>query len=361
MGWTQVVINRTHLAENARFIRGVVKGKLYAVVKSNAYGHGLLECSRIFLEEGADALAVFFPQEGRILRKAGIDAEVLLLGGFWKEEVSSVFDHGFEPAVGNLWAIEALEEEGRARRRSALIHVKIDTGMGRLGFLPGEVDEVKKLLKKCRWVKVKGVMSHLPSADEEDEESRRFTLKQIELFREILEEFRPFGYEVAHIANSSGALFYPEAAFDGARVGIALYGGIEHPRLKQAMSVRTRLISVRKVPKGWSISYGRTFTTEKPTVIGIIPSGYATGYTRVCSNKAQVSVNGRRCRVLGRVCMDLTVLELNDVKIKEGDWVYLLGGEGEEISVHECARWMGTITYEVFCLFSLGASSVVYV
>ncbi len=359
MGWTQVVVDTSALASNIRLVRRRVKGRLYAVVKSNAYGHGMLECSRVFLEGGADALAVFFPREGVVLRQAGVDAECLLLGGFWPEEVEAIFDHFLTPAVGEWWQVEALEKEAAARRTPIGIHVKVDTGMGRLGFLAERVPDLVRRLRGLRWVKVEGVMSHFPVADEEDQESRAFTRKQIELFGEVTEAFSPLGVEVAHIANSAGVFFWPEAAFDGARVGIALYGGMEVEGLKQAMCVRTRLASVKEVPAGWSISYGRTFVAPHPMRIGVIPCGYATGYPRWLSNRASVWVGGKRVRVLGRVCMDLTVIDLTGVKARVGDWVYLLGPEGG-ISVFECAAWMETITYEVFCLFSAGASSILH-
>ena len=360
MGWTEVLVNSKALVSNLESVRKRVTGKLYAVVKSNAYGHGLLQCSRLFMDEGADALACFSTMEALTLKKAGIDVEVLLLGGFLPGEEGYVFEGGFTPVVSDWWMLNALEREGQARKKSVGVHVKLDTGMGRLGFVPGQWERLKQSLKKYRWVQCVGITSHFPVADEFDDESVSFTKKQIAVFKEAVDFFRDVGVEVAHLANSAGVFFYPEASFDGARVGIALYGGLRHPELRQAMSVRTKLLSVKEVPAGWSISYGRTYVTPAPKRVGIIPCGYATGFLRSLSHKAQVLVNGKRASVLGRVCMDLTVIDLDGVEAKEGDWVYLLGGEPNAISVFECAEWMGTITYEVFCLFSMGASSFLF-
>ncbi len=361
MGWTEVVIDTEALRNNARLVRERVSGRLYAVVKSNAYGHGLEVCSRIFLEEGIDALAVFSPKEAVPLRKSGIDAEILLLGGFLPGEERMVFDLNLVPVVGDWWMLEALEREGELRGRSVVVHVNVDTGMGRLGFVPECWDRLKRRLSSLRYVRCEGVMSHFPVADEEGEDNRAFTLRQVESFKEAVSLFSDLGVSVFHISNSAGVFFYPEAAFGGARVGIALYGGLEVEGLRQAMSVRTKLLSTKTVPEGWSISYGRTYVAPSEKRVGVIPCGYATGYLRSLSNRAEVLINGKRCRVLGRVCMDLTVVDLDGVEASEGDWVYLLGGEGEgAVSVFECARWMGTITYEVFCLFSMGASSVIY-
>ena len=361
MGWTEVVVDTDALRDNLALVRKRVKGKLYAVVKSNAYGHGITRCSRIFTEGGADALAVFSTSEGSLVRRF-YRGEVLLLGGFLPEEVGLIFDYGLTPSVGSFWMLEALEREAACRRRPLEVHIKIDTGMGRLGFVPEQWEPLKERLLSLKWIKAVGVMSHFPVADEPDEESRSFTLKQIDAFKGAVSLFSDVGVEVAHIANSAGVLFYPEAAFDGARVGIALYGGISYPGLRQAMHVRTRLLDVKTVPEGWSISYGRTYVTDRKRRVGVIPCGYATGFLRSLSNRAEVLVNGKRCRVLGRVCMDLTVIDLDSVEACEGDWVYILGGEGEgAVSVFECAEWMGTIPYEVFCLFSMGASSFLYV
>ncbi len=360
MGWTEVIIDTEALRNNLRRIKEIYSSKLYAVVKSNAYGHGLIRCAKIFLEEGAHALAVFLPQEAEELRNAGIDCEVLLLGGFLPDQASYAFEKNTTVAVGDWWMLEVLEKEGEALRRSARIHLKLDTGMGRLGFTPEQWEELKKRLKALKWVKCEGIMSHLSVADEKSEDSKSFTKEQLKMFREAISLFQSSGAEIFHIANSAGVLFHPESHFNAARVGIALYGGIEDPKLKQAMTVRTKLLSVKEVPPGWSISYGRTYTTTQRTTLGVIPCGYATGYLRTLSNKAYVEVRGTKRRVLGRVCMDMTVIDITSTTAKAGDWVYLLGGEGEGISVFECAQWFNTITYEVFCLFSLGASSMVY-
>ncbi len=357
MGWVEVLINKQHLLDNARLLKKIAgDAKFFAVVKSNAYGHGMIECAKIFLEAGVDALAVSLVDEAYTLREAGIKSDILLLGGVMPKEEEAAVKGGFEIAVSDFYMLEALGRASNRLNKRVKIHIKIDTGMGRLGFLVEDIPEVLDVISKYKGLNLVGVMSHFSIADEDSVEAKEFTEHQLKLFKEIIQKYKFHNVSVFHIANSAGLLFYPESILSGVRVGIALYGGIRYPGLKEAMSVRTRLLSLKYVPSKWGISYGRTYITKAKKRIGVIPFGYALGYLRDFSNKAEVVINGRRCKVLGRVCMDLTVVDLDGVSASVGDYVYILGGEEQKISVFELASWCKTITYEIFC--QLGGNSV---
>ncbi len=359
MGWVEILVEKDVLANNMRFLRDLSKNaRFYAVVKSDGYGHGMVECARIFLENGADALAVSLVDEALELKESGVEGDVLLLAGFLPGEEEVVVKGGFEVAVSDLNMLKVLGKMSERLDIPVNVHLKIDTGMGRLGFTENEISDALDVVKSFRGIKLVGIMSHFSVADERDEESVKFTLSQISSFKNIIKKYGFSSLPVLHIANSAGLLFYPEALFTGVRVGIALYGGIKHPALKEAMHVRTRLLSVRTVPSGWSISYGRTYKTSKIKRIGVIPFGYALGYIRKFSNKAFVVVNNVRVPVLGRVCMDLTVVDLDNVDAYPGDYVYILGGEKERISVFELSKWCDTITYEIFCQLGGGNTKV---
>ncbi len=359
MGWVEILVEKDALVSNMKLLRALSGGaRFYAVVKSDGYGHGMVSCARIFLENGADALAVSLVDEALELKNAGIESDILLLAGFLPGEEEAVVRGGFEVAVSDRSMIDALGRASERLNRPVKVHLKVDTGMGRLGFMESEIASALDSISGYKGLKLVGVMSHFPVADEKSRESQDFTRSQIASFRRIVREHGLSSLSVVHLANSAGLLFYPDAVFTGVRVGIALYGGIDYPGLREAMHVRTRILSVKTVPPGWSVSYGRTYRTEKPKRIGIIPFGYALGYSRSFSNKAYVSVKGRRKPVLGRVCMDLTVIDLDGVDAHAGDYVYLLGGEGERISVFELSRWCGTITYEVFCQLGGGNSRI---
>lgn len=353
MGWMEVIVESSAIVSNLKVVRSIVGNrKIYAVVKSNAYGHGMLECVSLLEREGLKSFAVATVEEAVKVKEKFPSVEVLVLGGFVKEEISAIFDYGIIPVISNYDQIAMLEDFLKLRviREPLKVHVEFDTGMGRMGFLPDEVGKLKDTLESKPFVKVVGVMSHFSVADETEPDSVEYTRRQMERFKAISDFFPGV---VRHIANSAGVLFHRDALFDAVRVGIALYGGIKYPGLTQAMHVRSRIVEIKEVPEGWCISYGRKYKTCSKKKIGIVSSGYSLGFWRKFSSNAEVLVKGKRVPVIGTVCMDLFVVDLDGVPdVVIGDSVYILGGGKGGISVFELAKRAGTIPYEVFC--SLG-------
>ncbi|MFC1769720.1 alanine racemase [Nitrospirota bacterium] len=332
--------------------------KVIAVVKADAYGHGAVELSRAFVEAGADALAVAFVSEALELREAGITAPVLVL--FDRSNIPDYFEHDLTPVIHDMKTAEAFSREAGKRNSEIEVHVKVDTGMGRMGFESGS--DIQSILSLPN-LNITGLMSHFSDADLADPE---FTRLQLERFHEIHSTMG--GKDIlCHFANSAATLSYPEAHLDAVRPGIALYGAspFEGERseldavssLRPVMSVSARVLSLRRMAKGSTISYGRTFTTERDTLTAVLAAGYADGVGRVFSNNADVILNGIRVPVLGRVCMDLMMVDATDVPgARDGDEAVLLGNDGDEsISIWELAERAGTIPYEI--MLSLGRNA----
>jgi len=357
MGWMRVEIDRDVLRNNLRVVKRLIPQRtgIAAVVKSGAYGHGMIETARVFVQEGVETLAVSLPHEGVELRDAGFTHPVLLLGGFFIEEAETVVKNGLSPVVSCAESIDALAEAACKLDRAVKVHLKVDTGMGRRGCGEGELKELLNCIAGHRELVLEGLLSHLSVADLEGEDAREYTLSQLERFQHIVEWVRSAGFNPKwiHIANSAAIVRYPQSHHTLVRPGIVLYGGLEgFEQAREAMRVSSRLIEVRRVKKGASLSYGRTFVAPRDMLLGIVPVGYATGYLRGYSNKGAMLVGGKRVPIVGTVCMDLTLLDLSDVpEAQLGDEVVLLGQQGDQrISVFELAQWLGTITYEVFCL-----------
>ena len=333
---------------------------MIAVVKADAYGHGALELSRAFLDGGAHTLAVAFVSEARELREAGIKAPILVL--FDRSEIPAFFDLDLIPVIHDINTAREFSEEAVRRGRDMPVHVKIDTGMGRMG-LEGSAD-ISDLIK-LPGIECVALMSHLSDADLAEPSC---SLRQVERLSKAAEEHFPGGI-TRHIANSAAVLSCPEAHMDAVRPGIALYGaspfedqrpGLGIEALKPVMSVSAKVLTVRRIPKGGTISYGRTFTAERDTIAAVLAAGYADGYSRALSGQAHVLVRGHRAPVAGRVCMDLTVVDVTDIvgkdRVDQGDEAVLLGSQGaENITSHELAKMAGTIPYEI--LTSLGAKA----
>ena len=331
---------------------------MIAVVKADAYGHGAIELSRAFLDGGAHTLAVAFVSEARELREAGIKAPLLVL--FDRSEIPAFFDLDLIPVIHDINTAREFSGEAVRRNTTMPVHVKIDTGMGRMG-LEGSAD-ISDLIK-LPGIECVALMSHLSDADLAEPSC---SLRQVERLSKVAKEHFPGGI-TRHIANSAAVLSCPEAHMDAVRPGIALYGAspFEDQRpcieaLKPVMSVSAKVLTVRRIPKGGTISYGRTFTAQRDTIAAVLAAGYADGYSRALSGQAHVLVRGKRAPVAGRVCMDLTVVDVTDIVgvdgVDQGDEAVLLGSQGEEnITSHELAKMAGTIPYEI--LTSLGAKA----
>jgi len=331
-----------------------------AVVKANAYGHGVLPVASRVLEAGADWLGVALPQEALELREAGVAAPVMILGYTEPESYGRLIEAGIRMTVFSLSQGEALAAAAREAGQKAKVHLKVDTGMGRIGFLPGRQAEAEiKTLADMEWLELEGCFTHFARADEDDEESWR---GQFEMFRSFLDKLRGSGVAlpIAHCANTAAGMRDAEAMMDMWRVGIGVYGLYPSAQarawgvidLQPALSWKSVLSHVKLIPPGWGVGYGHTWIAEKETLIGTAPVGYADGYSRSLRNKARALVGGKRVPVVGSVCMDQIMLDLTEVPgARPGDEVVLLGRQGDaEVGADELAELLGTSCYEIACV-----------
>lgn len=336
-------------------------GHAYAVIKADAYGHGLLETARALAARGAHTLCVGTVEEGLLLREDGYEGRIVaLLGAQLDAEYTAAAEKDIIPFTGNEAQFRRLDETALSLGRRQRIAVKFDTGMGRFGFRPEDASHVADMLDESRAIDVVMVSSHLATADNPGD--REYVLGQGQRFENAVRVLRERGYTFeANLANSAAILAYPNLRFDGQRPGIALYGcnvfwGTEKQALgegfKPAMEVKTRVYQVHPLKKGESVSYGRIFTAERDMEIAIVGAGYADNYIRSFSNTGYVCIHGQRARVLGRICMQVCAVDVTDIpQVNVGDDVWLIGGTGAgAISAEEVADWCGTISYEILCL-----------
>jgi alanine racemase len=348
------------LRHNLRQIRTLLSPRcsILGVVKANAYGHGAVLISRALVEEGVSMLGVGRVAEGIELRKAGIRARILLLGGALEDAADEIVRHDLRPVVYDLPSIAALHRAARGQRRTVHVHVKVDTGMSRLGFSIEHVAKAMTDIGKHKSIKIEGLLTHFAAADTDP----RFTIEQLRRFQAVREELRTHGLSslITHAANSAAILQCPDAHFDLVRPGILLYGytpsvGIRHSLdLKPVLKWKTRIAQIRTLPRGATVSYSRTFTTNRETRIAILPVGYADGFRRSFPDSGEVLLHGRRAIVVGAVCMDLMMVDITDHgAVEVGDEVVLMGEQGgESASVWSLAERLGTIPYEVLCMIS---------
>lgn len=358
---TRAEIDLDALGCNYREIRKKAGDKkMLAVVKASAYGHGAVEVSKELERLGADFFGVAILQEGVELRNAGIKKPILLLNGMFRGEAGVILKHDLIPVVYSLETIEELSVEAGSAEKAVPVHVKIDTGMKRLGVLPGDIEYFFKRVKELKNIKIEGVLSHFATADNKD---RGFMDEQFHLFSEAVKKIRSLGFspDYIHIENSA-AMIWDEFQdyLNLVRPGITLYGSYpsiwfrDKIDLKPVMTLKSEIIQVKRVAKGESVSYARKFTAERDSAIGVIPIGYADGYPRHLSNIGEVLVKGRAAKVAGIVCMDLIMIDITDIPdAGVGDEVVLWGRQGDmEMSADELARRIGTISYELFCRVS---------
>ena len=325
-----------------------------AVVKANAYGHGAVEVARAALAAGAEWLAVNRVEEGVALRQAGIEARTLVLGYCPPGQAGLVVEHNITPAVTTLDTAEALAERAQKLNREFVIHVKIDTGMGRLGLLPEEAVDFVGALAEFSGLKIEGVFSHLATADDPDPS---FSRRQLQVYQDVTQALEAAGIEIPlhHLANSAAGLQLPETHHHLVRLGVAMYGltpsiKLDLPvELRPAMTLKTRVARLRVLPAGAAVGYGRTFVAPEPTAVALAPVGYGDGYPRLCSNRGEMLVRGQRARVIGAVSMDQTSLDVSGIDdVSQDDEIVVFGRQGEaEISAEDVARWAETINYEI--------------
>ena len=353
--WTEV--NLDAIAQNVRNIKKLIgeKKELMAVVKGNAYGHDILEVSSVVLKNGASRLAVARLEEGIFLRKAGVVAPILILGLTLKQQAELLVYYNITPAVCEYEMIEKLSESAIKVGKVVKVHLKVDTGMGRIGILSHDILRFIKKIRALKKVEIEGIFTHFSVADEKN---KTYTEEQFKKFMEVLtllekEEKR---IPIKHVGNSATLLDLPHMWLDLVRPGISIYGLYPSTEVQKtiklipAHSFRTRIVFLKELSAGEYISYGRTYTTiKKRTKVASLPVGYADGYNRLLSNQGHVLVRGKRVSVIGRVCMDQTMIDVTDLpQVEVGDEVVLWGRQGqEEITVEEIAEKIGTINYEI--------------
>ena len=358
---TWAEIDLAALAHNFRVIRECVGPdvKVLAAVKANAYGHGAVECARRLQQDGTDWFGVALPEEGIELRNAGITKPILCMGGSWARQEGVCIQQHLTPVVYRIENAESLNRAAAAAAKTINIHIKVDTGMGRLGVRCDDLAEFCQALKRFPNVRVDGLMTHLASAD--DQTKAEHTAIQLQRFRGALKTLQEHGFAPAHVhaANSAGLFAFPDSRFNLVRPGGTLYGfkrdvlpkDIEPPTLQPVMSLHSRIEFLKQVKKGERLGYGGTFETKRDSLIATIPIGYDDGYCRSLSNKSRVLVRDQFAPVVGRVSMDLTIIDVTDVpNVAIDDQVTLLGSAGDgAITAEDLGKLAGTISYEITC------------
>ncbi len=349
------------VAYNIKNIRKKVKKEtmIMGVVKADAYGHGAVEVSKVLLYNGADWLGVAMIDEAVQLRKNNIMVPILILGYTPEAEIEDVVRYDIIQTVFSYEMAKMVSDAAVKLGKTAKIHIKVDTGMGRIGFIPEENigDEVLKISKLPN-IEINGIFTHFSTSDEKD---KTFTKLQYDRFKYAIDEIEKKGIKLAvkHCANSAAIMDFDDLGFNMVRAGIILYGMYpsdevikENLSLKPVMSIKTHISYVKKVSKNIPVSYGRTYYTDKESVIATVPVGYADGYIRKMQNGGRVIVNGHYANIVGRVCMDQFMIDITDVPdVSSGDEVILMGSDGKlSITAEEIAHVLDTINYEVVCM-----------
>lgn len=358
---THAEIDLSAIEFNLRQVRKIVGPdiRICPAVKADAYGHGAVEVSGLLLETGADMLSVAFIEEAVELRGAGIDAPIMLLQPAFHEQIPEIVAHDITATICDMESARELSRQSLAAGKRTKVHLKVDTGMGRVGIQPETAPLFATSLAELPSIELEGIFTHFPTADEED---LSFTQQQIWEFGGIIEAVEAEGVHVPlrHAANSAGVLNCDDSFFNMVRPGIMLYGLYDSPfvsrevELRQSLTLKSRIAFLKELPQGRTVGYGRTFTTARPTVVATIPIGYADGYNRRLSNRGYTLVRGARVPVIGRVCMDQIMLDVTDVSgACVGDEVVLYGRQGDqEITMEEIEEIVGTISYEIVCAIS---------
>ena len=355
---TYATVNFAALAHNlSRITQYLSPGcEVMAVVKANAYGHGAVETAHALASQSIRRFAVASLDEGIALRQAGLSGSIVVLGALFEEQVSDLVAHQLTPVVSDGRILPALAKAAGSHPTPYPIHLKVETGMGRLGFSPEELLSLLDSPIVRSPLRVEGMMTHLADADGADS---AFTEQQLSVFRAIQEQIRQRGLTLplVHTANSAAIVRFPNAHYSLVRPGIMLYGyhtlpaTIPAPDLKPVLSFRTTIVQLRTIPPGGAVSYNRTFVAKRPTRIAVLPVGYADGYSRRLSHRGSVLIQGRRAPIVGLVCMDMIMIDVTDITpVQVGETVTLIGHQGREsIWADEVANWIGTIPYEVLC------------
>ncbi len=351
---TVVEVSLARLGDNFRAVRAAVApAAVMPIVKANAYGHGLVEVARHLVALGAPSLGVAFLEEALALRRAGVAVPILVMGGILGNQIPVFLRHGLTLTASSIDKLRQIDDAARDLGVTAKVHLKIDTGMERIGVHYYSAHGLLERASECRHTVVEGIYSHFAAADAADLTSARVQLAR---FLEVLEWYDKQGVPppVRHIANSGAILQLPESHLDLVRAGILLYGVYPSPEVRRTIAVRpalswkSRVVYFKVVTPGHAVGYGSTWQADHPVRVVTIPVGYGDGYFRALSNAAEIIVRGRKYPVVGRVCMDQVMVNIEWDTAYNGDEVVLLGeAGGEAITCEDLAEWAGTIPYEV--------------
>lgn len=341
------------------------KSRILAIVKADAYGHGAVTISEALVRNGIQYLGTALVEEAIELRDAGIKIPIIVLGGIFEEQIPKIAEYGLTPVVYQEGFLKAIANDAGKCNKKINIHIKIDTGMGRIGVLPEDAVDFVKDAASQKNIKVEGIMTHFADADLAD---KAYAEKQMAEFTSIVDKLDKEGIKIPyqHIANSAALVSFENDRFNMARPGIMLYGyapfsnppvpplvkgGERGFNLIPVMSLKTKILHLKKVSSGTYISYGRTFVAKRDSIIATLPVGYADGYSRALSNKGSVIVKGKKAPIAGRVCMDMTMIDVTDIDgVDVNDEVVLIGKQGKEtITADDIAILANTISYEVLC------------
>ena len=356
---SRILISLPALRQNFLAVKTyVAPAEVLCVVKANAFGHGITECSLALQAAGATWFGVALVEEGILLRKVGITARILVFGGLYNAQVEQFLQHDLDLTASSVFKLRQIDSVASQVGKRARVHLEFDSGMGRIGVRPETAPTLILAAKECKNCDIVGAYSHLSSADDSD--GAEFTKGQITKFRTIAEQVKAaFGERtLCHISNSAGIAADREARLDLVRPGLLLYGSCpgEKPpglTLEPVLSLRTKIVYVKTVPAGTPISYGRTWISPEECRIVTLPIGYGDGYLRALSNKAEVLIRGKRYPIVGRICMDQLMVNVGKDEAFNGDDVMLIGTqEGERITAEELADWANTTTHEIFVMLN---------
>ncbi len=352
---TWVEINLDNVSHNIKKLKEITGDnvKIMAVVKANAYGHGAQEIADIVLKNGADFLGTASCYEAIVLRKTGIKSRIFITNAVLSDDVKEIVKNDLTPFVYTKELAQYLNKESIKQKKILPVHIKIDTGMGRVGLDPEKFSDFFNEFENYKNLNPEGILTHFAIADQ----SENFTRKQFNIFNNVLQKAKEKGiiFNFIHAANSAALIKYPFTHFNLVRPGLSIYGlypdseSKDVIELEPAMQLKAKIAFIKHVPEGTSISYGRTFITNRPSIIATVPIGYADGYSRLLSNRAEVLLHGKRVKVAGTVCMDSIMIDITDFpQVKNGEIVTLIGQDGKEkISADELAEKIGTINYEI--------------
>ncbi|MDH5560912.1 MAG: alanine racemase [Deltaproteobacteria bacterium] len=357
---TRAEINLKNISHNVRQFKEIIPEgcEMLAVVKADGYGHGAVEVLTCAVKAGVTWAGVALVEEAVELREAGFTLPILLLGGWFPEGIEVIYRHDITPMIYSMESLRLLSEYSKTQKEPLKVHLKLDTGMGRLGLDYAQLELILKDASYFDNLILDGVASHFSSADDED---REFTLGQLTEFHQRVAKIREsFDLNWVHIANSAGCINYDQDRGNLFRLGISLYGMPPSARgnypidLKESLSWKTSIVQLKWLPPGSPVSYNRTYHTKRPSLIATLPVGYADGYSRHLSNNSEVLIRGQRANLIGRVCMDMILVDVTHIDgVRLYDEVVLIGTQKDQlISATDMAELAGTINYETTCAIS---------